>query len=55
MVMWLDHAVISYRDDFFSHVVEANDFWGLAFVKVAFDGITDFVVQFGHTVRFRKN
>ena len=48
-------AAISYRDDFFSHVVEANYFWGFAFVKVTFDGITDFGMQFGSTVRFRKD
>jgi hypothetical protein len=28
---------------------------GLAFVNVALDGITNLGVQFGHTVRFRKD
>jgi hypothetical protein len=36
-------------------VVEANDFWGFAFVKVALDGLTNLGVRFDNIVRFRKD
>ena len=50
-----DRGEASYRDDFFSNMVQPSDLGRLPFVEVTADGITDFPVKLGDRVSFSEN